>query len=119
MTSVWTKLEDNAYRNNHELPERPRRPVLNHNAGASEIRQYADALDDYDQRLRDYRDQMVAHNTVTAALEAQFQTDLEAEYGMTGHPKAALLYHKAWERGHAYGLSEVASVYAGMVDLVI
>lgn len=119
MTSVWTKLEDNAYRNNHLLPERPRRPVLNRNAGPSELRQYADALENYDHSLKEYRDQMAAHSTVTAALEAQFQTDLEAEYGMTGHPRASLLYHKAWQRGHSGGLSEVASVYADLVDLVL
>lgn len=47
-----------------------------------------------------------------------FQKRLEAEYGTEGNPKAALLFAKAWEMGHAYGYNEVETYYRDLVDLI-
>jgi hypothetical protein len=119
MSSVWTKLENNAYQNREPYPIRPRKPSLSKTATPAEIRAYADQLEQYEEELRGTRERMAAYNALTAALEAEFRADLEEYYGMTGHPKADLLYSKSWERGHAYGLSEVANVYSDLVDLVL
>lgn len=51
-------------------------------------------------------------------LNGVFQADLEAEHGVTGHPKAGKLYSIAWEDGHSGGHSEVANVYAKLVELI-
>jgi hypothetical protein len=48
----------------------------------------------------------------------QFKVDITAYYGLTGHPKANLLFDKAWARGHSHGYQEVFNVYDDLVDLV-
>ena len=119
MDSVWTKLENNAYTNLEPYPIRPCKPTLSKSATPTEVRQYADKLEQYEEELRGTRERMAAYNALTAALEDAFRIDLESYYNTTGHPKADLLYSKSWERGHAYGLSEVANVYSDLVDLVL
>ena len=47
-----------------------------------------------------------------------FRRDLEREHDVKDNPKADLLWAKAWERGHANGRHEVASVYGDLVDLI-
>ena len=59
-----------------------------------------------------------AYEEEDARLYTQFLEDLEAEYKMTGHPKAQLLFDKAWARGHASGYAEVAGIYSDLVELV-
>jgi hypothetical protein len=66
-----------------------------------------------------HRLDLAAHYSRSAALEAEFRHDLEVTYHMVGHPKADLLYGKAYQRGHSGGHSNVASEYADMVELVM
>jgi single-stranded DNA-specific DHH superfamily exonuclease len=40
-------------------------------------------------------------------LVAKMRADLEAKYKLTGHPKAALLWQKAWDRGYSGGQAEL------------
>lgn len=57
----------------------------------------------------------VAHEAYYAdnnRLMAEFKSDLFIDLGIVGHPKAELLYSKAWEMGHANGFSDVY-YYAG------
>lgn len=119
MDDVWTKINNGAYNNYDPYPQRPRKPVLASKATPAQIRDYADQLEAYELELKSYRDLQAAYNARTAALEAEFQHDLETYYGMKGHPKADLLYSKSWEQGHSAGLSDVAAVYADLVDLVL
>lgn len=116
---VWQKLEANAYANKDPLPVRPRKPRLLPTASSAEVRRHADALDQYDQNLREYREHLVTHNSKTLQLETEFKHDLEVYYNLVGHVKADLLYQKAWWRGHAHGLSEVAEVYSDLVELIL
>lgn len=53
-----------------------------------------------------------------ARLIKQFEQDLAEEFGVTGNPKADLLFGKAWEQGHGSGFAEVCLVYADLVDLI-
>jgi hypothetical protein len=117
--TVWTKLEGNEYRNRQPYPERPRKPSFSHMSNAGEMRAYADSLEQYDGQLKLWRADVAAWNARSAALEAEFQHDLEVEYHMVGHHKAELLYGKAWQMGHSSGLHEVANCYANLVELVI
>jgi len=74
--------------------------------------------------LRDFPDSEAlkearkAYATETRRLEAQFKTDLLAEYGVTDHPKADRCYSLAWEHGHAAGLAEVAGYFDEFVELI-
>ena len=58
------------------------------------------------------------YNEERAALDAQFRSDLEDWFGVTGHPKADLLFNKAWERGHSGGYIDVYNNYSDLVDLI-
>lgn len=59
-----------------------------------------------------------AYQAEEARLHDEFRRDALAELEITDHPKADLLFSKAWEMGHAYGYSEVWSYMQDLVDLV-
>lgn len=65
------------------------------------------------------RAQRELHDAETNRLNQLFQADLEAEYGLTGHPKAARLFGLAWERGHSSGYSDVAGCYSEFAELLL
>lgn len=44
--------------------------------------------------------------------------ELAKEHGLTGHPKANLLYSMAYDRGHSAGMEEVADIYGTLADLL-
>jgi hypothetical protein len=117
--TVWEKLEANAYRNPEPYPQAPRKPRLNVKATPTEVRAYADELEAYDATMKTHRECMAAYHARSAALEAEFRHDLEVEFLMVGHPKADLLYGKAYEMGHAGGMQEVANYYGDLVELVV
>lgn len=51
-------------------------------------------------------------------LEEEFKRDALEDVGMTGHPKAELLWSKAWDLGHSAGYGEVYNYLADLVELV-
>lgn len=59
-----------------------------------------------------------AFNTETARLEAIFKHDFMLELGIENHPKAELLFRKAWEMGHSNGYGEVVSIGQSLLELV-
>lgn len=120
--SVYNKIIDGVYNNKLIYPTRPSRPELfdvkatamtaEQAAAFPEAhREYNAQLEQYDRDCKHYREN-------GGKLMDQFRSDLEAEYEMTDHPKASLLWEKAWERGHSGGFSDVYSAYADMVELV-
>lgn len=48
----------------------------------------------------------------------ELRARLERDNGVVGNPKADLLWSKAWELGHANGLSEVECYYDDLVELI-
>lgn len=50
---------------------------------------------------------------------AEFKVDAFAELNITNHPKANLLFEKAWEEGHSNGYSEVWYHMQDLVDLIL
>ncbi|CAM6054528.1 unnamed protein product [Sphagnum tenellum] len=54
----------------------------------------------------------------TRRLINEFRVDLENEFGLTNHPKAELLFEKAWDRGHAGGFQEVYHHYDDLSELL-
>lgn len=53
-----------------------------------------------------------------AVRRANHRMALEREHGVTGHPKAEMVYELAWEYGHANGYGEVATIYDDLVELI-
>lgn len=50
---------------------------------------------------------------------AEFQADAFEELNITNHPKAGLLFEKAWIQGHGNGYSEVWYYMQDLVDLIL
>jgi len=48
----------------------------------------------------------------------QHKAQLEKQFHVVGHPKADLLYAKAYDFGHASGLSEVEYFYSELIELI-
>lgn len=119
MASVWIKLEENAYRNPSAFPQALRKPLLSAKASPAEVRDFADKLEVYDEDMKVHRELQAVYYARSAALEAEFRHDLEIHFGMMSHPKADLLYGKAWQMGHSGGLHEVALYYSDLVELVL
>lgn len=56
---------------------------------------------------------------ISATLQKEFEQDLFAEFGVLDNPKRDACYAMAWERGHAYGYSEVYSIFSDLVKLIL
>ena len=57
------------------------------------------------------------HYTYPAGY-GEFKADLLQAYGVTGNPKSDRAFSIAWERCNSYGYSEVAIVFADLVELI-
>lgn len=66
---------------------------------------------EYDRLRQEYKEE--EHRLIQ-----RFRADVEIDFGMVDHPKAGKLWEKAWDHGHASGLSDVYSVYQDLVELV-
>ena len=132
--SVQAKANDGAYRNNLDYPSQKdfqkvyvyargnliangvaRNTVDDHQISAWKTTGHTVEIEDDKVALKAARQ---AYGAETARLEALFRSDLEDEHGMKGHPKADLLFSKAWSMGHSSGYGEVANYYDDLVDLV-
>ena len=64
------------------------------------------------------RDQMRKHREREAELNMLVKSDLEAQHGIVGHPKADKLWSLAWDAGHSAGYSDVITYYEDFVELL-
>jgi hypothetical protein len=60
----------------------------------------------------------LAYSEDCARLSDEFRKDLLADLGITNHPKADLLFSKAYEMGHSSGRSEIYSYALDLVELI-
>lgn len=58
------------------------------------------------------------HQEENRLIVEVFKADLFAYLNITGHPKAELLFNKAWGLGHPAGLYEVANIADDLVELI-
>lgn len=59
------------------------------------------------------------HLEMQAQRHAEFQVDAFEELGITNHPKAQLLFDKAWDNGHSGGYTDVFNEMSHLVDLIL
>jgi len=59
-----------------------------------------------------------AYGVEESRLEQEFKNDLFEYHGVTDNPKAGKCYGIAYDYGHAYGYSEIASHFDTLVDLI-
>jgi len=70
----------------------------------------------YSKKLTELRD---AYSAKTRELNNIFKSDLENINGIENNPKKELLWEKAWDRGHAHGITDVKSAYEDLIDLIL
>lgn len=118
MSDIDSKITAGNYENKLSYPQAPSKPTLPMKATAAQHREYADKLEAYEAARDGIRVQRDAYYAETRRLEAQFQADLEEQYGMKDHPKASTLFSKAWSMGHSSGYQEVANYYDDLYELI-
>ena len=89
---IFERLERGDYRNKLEYP-------TGRYDGAAE-------------RRKEYREE---DNRIRRA----FREDVLRDVGLDGHPKASMLWDKAWERGHSSGYYEVYNEVLDLSELLI
>lgn len=118
--SIFDAINAGEYDNKLEFPDSLRKPVLkSRTPSVQEMNRYLAELEEYQVKKEAFDAALKAYRNETQAKEEQFKSDLETFYDVARHPKADLLFSKAWMKGHALGLSEIASNYDDMVDLII
>lgn len=119
--SVYAKLCDGDYKTKLPYPTKPKMPRTTLDlatASDADVAEVRAAMAKYKEDEAAAVAARKAHDEDEARLEAEFRADLEEENGMTGHPKADLLFSKAYDRQHGSGLDAVRSEYEDLVELV-
>ena len=64
-----------------------------------------------------YNAHMKLYQEENLRLQNEFREDLIEKYDMTHHPKANVIFDKAWDIGCSSGLESVDYYYADLMDL--
>lgn len=123
---IWMTLRDRIrrgdFRPNVEIIASPPTPELLQKPVAKmsdpEFQQLAQVRSDWERACAKARKSLRDHQRATENGVEAFKEGLEREYGMTGHPKADLLFDKAWMARHEDGFESVMDWYADMLDLL-
>jgi hypothetical protein len=119
--SVAQKIYVEYYSPKTKFPTEPQKPntvvdvAIFSEAAIALIRAAAKS---FDESSKKYLEDREAYWAECARVEAEFRSDLERENEMVGHPKADVLFAKAWERGHSSGFGEVLAAYEDLIVLV-
>jgi ClpP class serine protease len=101
-----------------KLPSQPAKPTLGRNPSAIEARAFADALEDYERAFRSYEEDKSYYQSQISALHHEFTDKLKADYGLSDE-EFDVIWSEAYDRGHAYGLEEVASHFGSLYDFAL
>ena len=112
-------MDTDKYKNQAPYPVKPKKPGMPRGTDPASYHMYADDLDAHNQLMDVYREDIVKWNKRQGELDLVFKADVLAENGLTGHPKADLVFSKAWEHGHSSGNNDVAYWVADLADLVL
>jgi hypothetical protein len=97
-------------------PHKPTKPRLSSVPTAAEARAYADELEAYEIKLKEFR---AGYDDYTRSLNGrlfELKTQLRDEYDITDE-QMHLLWARAWEDGHAEGLHLVTDIFDELYDL--
>ena len=112
--TVYSDILNDVYKNKMDLPVRPKKPVLPVNATVAQAREFADALEAYENGKVEetYKALCSAYSAETNRLEEKLRHDLETENEIPhGSKVAGVIWSKAWSYGHPAGYSDVAFHY--------
>ena len=97
-------------------PNKPTKPRLSSVPTAAQARAYADELEAYEIKLKQYRDCCEDYTRSLNGRLFELKTRLRDEYDIT-EAQMHLLWARAWEDGHAEGLHLVADIFDELYDL--
>ena len=99
MKDIRQKINDGGYLNKIPFPDKNdyKSPC---NCGCPNCTAIVYDKDGYDKAIKIYRENK-------SKIYNQFKHDALDDVGLLGHPKADIIYSKAWDRGHSSGLPEV------------
>ena len=101
---------------NISYPTRSRKPErINFTNNSS----YWLAMDIWEEQMDKYRESLLKYNREQARLLELFRKDALKSLGLFAHPRADVLWKLAWDRGHANGLTEVATEMEELSELMV
>lgn len=109
--NIYEKIRNGGYEN--KVPLSP--PALEIDEVHTSV---ARAREMREEHVKARREQRRLYDEEEGRLRQVFQADLEAEYGLAGHPKADRLFGIAWDHGHSSGYSDVAGYYGELAELL-
>jgi hypothetical protein len=123
---VQKNINDGVYDTSRHYPtktdrERELAAILNRpvkSLTADEMKNIVNLRHEFDELQTERRERMNFYSSEVNRLHLKFRADLEQEFNTRGHPKADLLFAKAWSHGHASGLSDVYYWYDELYELV-
>lgn len=101
-----------------KYPSKPTKPTLGRNPTAVDARAFADALEEYERAIESYKEDKSYYKHCVNARMREFHEKLMKDYGLC-QQEFDIIWNKAWEDGHSYGLSEVYSHFNSLFDFVI
>lgn len=100
-----------------KYPSKPTKPTLGRNPTAVDARAFADALEEYKRDLESYKEDKSYYNDRVGARMKEYREKIMKDYGMC-RQEFDVIWNKAWEYGHASGLSEVHYHFDSLFDFV-
>jgi hypothetical protein len=120
--TVHDQVREGEYKSKLVYPERPHAPkVLGKRASeltSGEMAELPQVKQAYETAKTAYTQSAALYREDEGRLLAKFREDLELEFGTKDHPKAGVLFSKAWEHGHSSGLGEVYTAYEDLAELL-
>lgn len=113
--SIHDNLTNNVYRNKLGYPqEPPKSAYMTMTPEGDELFKRSS----YEADLAKFRDLVRDYKAEDARLIEQFKQDALDDLGIANHPKANILWEKAWDWGRGDGLYQVWNCLLDLVDLL-
>jgi hypothetical protein len=101
-----------------EYPVRITKPRLSLNPTPAEARKYADDLEAYEPKNKDYHRLVSEYHIVIRDRQAELKNKLCDDYGIT-KKQCEVLWNAAWEEGHSSGIREVIHYFDEYYDMAM
>jgi hypothetical protein len=119
---VYAAVRNGDYENKLQFPAHVAMPAVLRKVARDltkeELATLAAVRDQYELAKEAFKEARDAYSKETSELTMKLKADLEAEHGLVGHPKADMLWSKAYEHGHSSGFAEVVVYYDDLADLL-
>lgn len=103
-----------------DFPTRPRKPIMPEKPTSTDVRQYADKLEEYEIDFKKYSKLKNEYYEILNTRAVEFRNDIHSEYCPEFSDAAfSVVFNKAWEDGHSEGHYRVVEIVDELTDLVL